>query len=1401
MAVVNGTAGNDSLYGGAGTDTLNGGDGNDWLDGAGGADVLNGGNGYDIASYDSSTTGVVIDLDGGSHSTGDAAGDVYLDIERYYGSFYNDTFIAGATATAFQGGRNGQGGDDVVDYSHSTSGITLTLNMGSYMTGTGVGGYAEGDAYTDIDRFIGTTYDDTYIVNGSLGGVVFTEAAGGGNDTIKTDRAGYTLDANIENLTYIGTGNFAGTGNGLANVLTGGSGADTLVGGAGADTLVGGTGYDIASYDSSTTGVVIDLDGGSHSTGDAAGDVYLDIERYYGSFYNDTFIAGATASSFDGGRRGQGGDDVVDYSHSTSGITLTISLGGSYMTGSGAGGFAAGDSYVQIDRFVGSAYDDTYILNGALSPLTITEAFNGGTDTIKVDRASYTLGANIENLTFIGTGSFTGTGNSLNNILIGGSGKDTLSGLDGNDTLIGSGGADVLNGGNGSDTASYMTAGAAISLNFKTNIYTGDAAGDTFSAIESWAGSNYNDTFVSGNTSDAFDGAGGFDTIDYSTSGAGINVDLTAGTGSGGDAAGDSFVNIEQVIGSGYADTLASAHAGDSLVGGTGDDVFVVGNGGVLINENVGEGVDEIRTTLSSLSLSSYANVERLAYIGSGNFSGTGDSGNNTITGGSGDDTLAGGAGADMLNGGNGTDAADYSTSSAPVTVDLTAGTASGGDATGDSFVSVEAVIGSAYADTLSSATAGHILAGAAGDDIYFVGSSGITIVEAVGGGTDEVQTALSSLSIAAFANVENLTYSGTGNFVGTGNAGDNILTGGAGNDTLIGGGGADRLIGGNGTDTASYSTATSGVTIDLKTGVNPGDAAGDVYNGVERFQGSSFNDTFISSSAAETFDGAGGTDTVSYAGSAGAVAANLTTGIASGGDATGDSLISIEKVIGSGFADTLSASSSGKTLIGGGGDDIYVVGANGVTITEGVSGGTDTVQTGLTSLSIASFANVENLTYTGSGSFTGSGNAGDNILTGGAGNDVLTGGAGADELIGGGGLDTASYATASTGVTIDLKTGINTGDAAGDTFSSIEVFRGSTHNDTFIASAASEAFDGNGGSDIVSYARSTAAVTVDLTAGTGGGGDAAGDGYSNVQHVVGSDFADTLASSTAGHILEGGAGNDLYLVGDGGVVVTELAGGGVDELQTVLSSFSIAGYANVENLTYVGSIGFVGIGNDGDNVLTGGAGDDTLTGGVGADQLNGGAGTDTADYSTSTAAISVDLSTGWGSGGDAAGDSLSGIERAVGSAFDDTLSASGVAETLEGGAGNDTITIADGVALGGDGDDMLIGNNPLSQMFGGNGADQIVLPFGGQAFGGEGDDTYHLENMSGGTAIIRDDGTSALDKVLLPFLSSTSFTQTQVGDDLYLSDGTTTVDLQGWFAGYNTIEQFQTTDADQFSL
>ncbi len=124
---------------------------------------------------------------------------------------------------------------------------------------------------------------------------------------------------------------------------------------------------------------------------------------------------------------------------------------------------------------------------------------------------------------------------------------------------------------------------------------------------------------------------------------------------------------------------------------------------------------------------------------GAGDDSIYGGASDDILSGEDGNDTLVGGAGADTLDGGDGTDTADYSDSTAAVNVDLSAGTATGGDAEGDTFTSVENVVGSAQDDTITGDAGANVLQGGAGNDLLTGGDGSDVFVFHMGHGTDTV--------------------------------------------------------------------------------------------------------------------------------------------------------------------------------------------------------------------------------------------------------------------------------------------------------------------------------------------------------------------------------------------------------------------------------------------------------------------------------------------------------------------------------------------------------------------------------------------------------------------------------------------------------------------------------------
>jgi Ca2+-binding RTX toxin-like protein len=366
----------------------------------------------------------------------------------------------------------------------------------------------------------------------------------------------------------------------------------------------------------------------------------------------------------------------------------------------------------------------------------------------------------------------------------------------------------------------------------------------------------------------------------------------------------------------------------------------------------------------------------------------------------------------------------------------------------------------------------------------------------------------------------------------------------------------------------------------------------------------------------------------------------------------------------------------------------------------------------------------------------------GDDVIDGGSGADVMLGGILSIALNIGtlavAGIDTATYAGSTAGVTVDLGTvqdnlsisiagitlqlsGVSVGvggDAQGDQLAGITNLTGSDFgdhlfgnasdntilggggNDTLRGGAGADHLDGGTGVDFANYQGSTAAVTVDLLNHTASGGDAQGDVLTNIGNLYGSSNADHLSGDNDRNIIGGENGDDV-LVGnggddamngengadnlDGGDGNDRLVGGqGIDTIHGGAGTDSIDG--GTENDILFGDAGTDTIfGNTGDDQINGGDGNDILIGSVGADALVGGAGVDLAHYGNSSFAVTVNLALGTGLGGDAQGDTLTGIENVVGSNHDDVLTGDDNANQLAGGAGADILT-------GGAGGDLLRG-------------------------------------------------------------------------------------------------------------
>jgi len=437
---------------------------------------------------------------------------------------------------------------------------------------------------------------------------------------------------------------------------------------------------------------------------------------------------------------------------------------------------------------------------------------------------------------------------------------------------------------------------------------------------------------------------------------------------------------------------------------------------------------------------------------------------------------------------------------------------------------------------------------------------------------------------------------------------------------------------------------------------------------------------------------------------------------------------------------------------------------------------------------------------FAGGGNDTVSGGAGEDILIGAGGDDLLIGGAGGDVLSGGDGFDIASYEDAASAVRADLNdTAINTSEAVGDFYTSIEGLTGSNFddnlrgtdeanilrggegddllfgrggNDILEGGEGADRLFGSSGVDAASYENATAGVLADLNNNAVNTGEAGGDTYSVIENLIGSDHVDRLRGTNGANDLIGGDGNDVINarggadVLNGGEGADRLFGGSgfdvasfEDAASAVLADLNDSAvntgeaigdfYSSIEGLNgsdfddnLRGTDGANTLsGGDGDDRLFGRGGNDILEGGDGADQLFGSGGIDVASYENAANGVLADLNNSAVNGGDADGDTYSSIEDLIGSEFQDNLRGTNGANTLEGGDGGDRL-------FGRNGADTLIGGTGDDVLFGGGGRDSFVFRQndGADTISGFQDDIDEIDfsdtNLNFGNLAISDDGT-----------------------------------------------------------
>ncbi|ESQ88930.1 hypothetical protein ABAC460_14205 [Asticcacaulis sp. AC460] len=1172
---ANGGSGNDTVYGNVGNNTVHGNGGNDTVFGSDGNDLLYGEAGNDT-------------LDGWS-------GD-----DTSYGGDGNDS-------------QYGYSGNDNL-YGNDGTDTLLGESGNDYLSG-GAGG----------DSMVGGTGNDTLYVDDA--GDVVSEGASGGTDTVYS-LITYTLGAELENLSLVGSLNINGTGNSLNNVIYGNSFNNVLMTGGGTDTIYGQSGDDV---------------------------IYSSGSGYYDAGAgNDTVFAGLGASET---LIGGSGTDLLD----------TTSFSGAYNINlaTGVTNFPP-EAFTLFENVNSGAGADT--ITGTAGANIITT--NGGNDLINADAGNDSVDG--------GIGVDTLNGGTGNDTMVGGAGADLVNGDDGNDVITSSGDSGTYNGGVGNDTLyaglgnETMTGGSGTDLldttsysgNYVVNLATGatNFAGELYTGFEQLTSGAGNDSLTGTSSANVINGGAGNDTIlggggadtmngqagdDYIWASLGTPESLDGGAGTdtlntslytgnylvnlvtgATNFATELFVNFENLISGSGNDTLVGTGGANSIDGGAGND-DIDANGG---NDTVdgGAGDDYLHST------------------GAGAKTYTGAGGNDTVGGNfSYNSAFDGGAGTDLL------DMSFVPSTLLPVSFDMTTGAWVDGLGT-FSAVNFENYIGVGVAESVTGTSGENWIDGGAGNDTIFSGGSIDTVNG--GDGDDVIEGGFGYDSLDGGAGLDTIDYSwlthsvsgividlaagtwtegsfvetianfetvlganGSESYIGTGSA--NRIDGGDGNDTINAGGGQDTVNGGNGDD---YIYAVLGFP--------------------------------------ESIDGGAGTDTLNTTLYTFDYLVNLATGAT---NFAGESFLNMENIItgvgndtidGTAGANWIDGSNGTDLMRGGAGDDTYVVDNTGDSVVETAGNGNDVVQSWVT-FSLAGQV-IETLTLLGAANINGTGNGLGNTLNGNTGSNVLDGAAGSDTMVGGLGDDSYYVNVASDVVTEAAGEGIDT------IFTALTYsLAGKQVENLTLEGAAAVNGTGNGLANIL--VGNAAANTLD-----------GGSGHDRLEGRAG---ADTMI---------GGTGNDTYLVEDATDVVTEGAGGGLDLVE---SSVTYTLGVNVENLFLAGAAAINGTGNDLNNVLSGNAGNNILAGGLGNDTYYvqnagdnvveaGGAGTDfiysTVSYSLSGRYAESILLTG-AANINATGNSLA--NNLSGNDGNNTINGKGGADNLAGGLGVDTFLFETG--------------------------------------------------------------------------------------------------------------------------
>lgn len=1190
-----------------------------------------------------------------------------------------------------------------------------------------------------------------------------------------------------------------GNGN---DFLIGGFGDDYLIGGAGADQIHGGDGVDTVSYEGSPEGVSVNLFDGTASGGDAEGDILIGIENVIGSEHGDTLRGDGGVNRLEG----RGGADFFYVESDGSAANGDTFDGGE---GFDTVNLAGMDNLGEIDFQTGTHFNFR---------VSLAQGYAEGNGLwVNLSSIENVVGSAYADQIF---------GDDGQNHLSGGAGNDVLSGGKGDDVIIGGGDWDP----NDTELDTVCFAGAWSEYSISMN-YGLDGLLAYITVADKVAGRDGTDTVYSCEMFQFSDVLLTYDKVqnkaptDIVLEGNWNLMEDENGKPATASVAGSLLAIDPNNFGlpSPPIDQITLSLSQNSLAWYDLIDGQIVKRQSWSLDyeswqlkvlrpvwqavasqtmsltkwmEDIKDGVSSVDHALAVAMLPSQYKLEVIAtdsagatfsktlIVSVGNLTGhiEGTDGNDILVGTGeediihgldGDDIIEGGAGQDQVHGGLGRDTLSYASSNAGVTVNLATGATSGGHALGDTFTSIENLIGSAYGD---------VLTGDEGDNVLQGGGLNDTIRG--GGGID---TAVFSGNWKDYVITWNINYYRIEHRNG-------------------GADGVDFVY-----DVEQFQFADMTLASDKIQNKAPTDIVLEGnWNLMEDEYGKPATESVAGSLVAIDPNNLGVASSIDQITLALSQETLAWYGLVDGQVVKRQSwsldyeswLSKMREVHASAvgaakaFDDWLEDIKDGVSTVNHAGVIALLPAQYRLQVTATDSAGASFSKTLI--MSVGNYAGYIEGTN-GNDTLTGTGE--DDLILGLDGDDVIEGGAGPDQMHGGLGRDTLSYASSNAGVIVNLATGAASGGhAQGDTFTMIENLIGSAYVDNLTGDAGDNVIapgagidrsDGGAGIDTLDYSASLKQITFDMLTGeVHEYGDIYAEWAYNFENAIGSKYGDSILGTPGNNSFKGLGGDDRFY-GRGGADIFDGGDGsdlvswnyaGASFVKVDLATGELAGAAADDVLISIeGAEGTAGndilIGNgeantfyglDGDDVLmagngsgtgtdylSGGNGNDRLYGGAGKSTLNGGAGDDyivpglgaeliqdsdyvTVDYSSADTGIQIY----WNSynerleghssiaEGDLFYDAWLRYMTLIGTDFDDVINGRPYRqggyitnsifgdETIYAGKGNDIVDVSSGnnIVYGGEGNDVISAAQFVDTQFGGPAVDML--------YGESGDDT-----------------------------------------------------------------------------